>query len=68
MRAQWLYTALALALTATLALAGEIEWQRYAIPSTGTSVEMPVTIFTRDAGPPDGGTGRRFFTDDTVPI
>jgi hypothetical protein len=64
MRAQWLYTALALALTATLALAGEIEWQRYAIPSTGTSVEMPVTIFTRDAGPPDGGTGRRFFTDD----
>jgi hypothetical protein len=64
MRAQWLYTALALALTATLALAGEREWQRYAIPSTGTSVEMPVTIFTRDAGPPDGGTGRRFFTDD----
>src|SRR6185369_6578981 len=33
-----------------------------------TSVEMPVTIFTRDAGPPEGGTGRRFFTDDTVPI
>ena len=25
---------------------------------------MPVTIFTRDAGPPEGGTGRRFFTDD----
>ena len=22
------------------------------------------TIFTRDAGPPEGGTGRRFFTDD----
>jgi hypothetical protein len=45
MRAHWLYTALALALTATLALAGETEWRRYAIPSTGTSVEMPVTIF-----------------------
>ena len=64
MRAQWLSAALALALTATLALAGETEWRRYAIPSTGTSVEMPVTIFTRDAGPPEGGTGRRFFTDD----
>ena len=47
-----------------LAFAGETEWRRYAIPSTGTSVEMPVTIFTRDAGPPEGGTGRRFFTDD----
>lgn len=64
MHAHWLYTALTLVLTATLALAGETEWRRYAIPSTGTSVEMPVTIFTRDAGPPEGGTGRRFFTDD----
>jgi hypothetical protein len=64
MHAQWLYTPLALALTANLALAGETEWRRYAIPSTGTSVEMPVSIFTRDAGPPEGGTGRRFFSDD----
>ena len=64
MRAQCLSAAFALALAPTLALAVETEWRRYAIPSTGTSVEMPVTIFTRDAGPPDGGTGRRFFTDD----
>jgi hypothetical protein len=64
MHAQWLYTPLALALTANLALAGETEWRRYEIPSAGTSVEMPVTIFTRDAGPPEGGTGRRFFSDD----
>ena len=56
--------ALALAFIPALALAGETEWRRYAIPSTGTNVEMPVTIFTRDAGPPEGGTGRRFFTDD----
>ena len=47
-----------------LAFAGETEWQRYVIPSTGTSVEMPVSIFTSDAGPPEGGTGRRFFTED----
>ena len=59
-----LSAALALAFIPALALAGETEWRRYAIPSTGTNVEMPVTIFTRDAGPPEGGTGRRFFTDD----
>ena len=59
-----LSAALALAFIPALAFAGETEWRRYAIPSTGTSVEMPVTIFTRDAGPPEGGTGRRFFTDD----
>ncbi|WP_426528707.1 hypothetical protein [Bradyrhizobium sp. McL0615] len=47
------------------ALAGDTEWRRYVIPSTGTSVDMPVSIFTSDAGAPDGGgTGRRFFTED----
>src|SRR4029078_7347198 len=64
MRARRLSATFALAFIPALAFAGEAEWRRYAIPSTGTSVEMPVTIFTRDAGPPDGGTGRRFFTDD----
>ena len=46
------------------AFAGDTEWRRYVIPSTGTSVEMPVSIFTSDAGAPEGGTGRRFFTED----
>ena len=64
MRAHRLSVALALAFIPALAFAGDTEWRRYVIPSTGTSVEMPVTIFTRDAGPPEGGTGRRFFTDD----
>jgi hypothetical protein len=64
MRAQCLFAAFALALAPTLALAVETEWRRYAIPSTGASVEMPITIFTRDAGPPEGGKGRRFFTED----
>ena len=59
-----LSVAFALAFIPALAFAGDTECWRYAIPSTGTSVEMPVTIFTRDAGPPEGGTGRRFFTDD----
>ena len=47
-----------------LALAGETEWRRYTIPSTGTGVDMPVSIFTSDAGAPENGTGRRFFTED----
>ncbi|WP_291852660.1 hypothetical protein [Bradyrhizobium sp.] len=67
MRAR-LSAALVLSLTSALvpehALGGEMEWRRYVIPSTGTSVEMPVTLFNKDAGPPEGGTGRRFFTDD----
>jgi hypothetical protein len=54
--------ALTLILIPTLAYPGEPEWRRYAISSTGTSVEMPVSIFTQDAGPPEGGTGRRFFS------
>ena len=45
-------------------LAASIQWQRYVIPSTGTNVEIPVTIFSKDAELPDGGTGRRFYTDD----
>jgi len=40
------------------------EWQKYAIPSTGANVDIPVNIFTADAGLPEGGVGRRFFTKD----
>ena len=64
MRAQRPFAALIFAVVPVLASADDTEWQRYVIPSTGTSVEMPVTIFTSDAGPPEGGTGRRFFTED----
>ena len=51
-------------LAPALAFAGDTEWRRYTIPSTGTSVDMPISIFTSDAGAPEGGTGRRFFTED----
>lgn len=34
------------------------------MPTTGTNVEVPVTIFSKDAELPDGGTGRRFYTYD----
>jgi hypothetical protein len=46
------------------ASADKTEWRRYMIPSTGAKVDVPVSIFTEDAGPPEGGTGRRFFTKD----
>jgi hypothetical protein len=64
MRAHYLSAAFALVFIPALAYAGHTEWRRYVIPSIGTSVEMPVTIFTKDAGSPEGGTGRRFLTDD----
>ena len=66
MRAHPLAAALAIVGTfaPALAFAGDTEWRRYVIPSTGTSVDMPVSIFTSDAGVPEGGTGRRFFTED----
>ena len=40
------------------------EWRRYQIPGTGANVDIPVSIFTEDAGSPEGGIGRRFFTQD----
>ena len=59
------YVALvALSFVPTLAIAANTEWRQYVIASTGASVDMPVSIFTSDAGPPEGGTGRRFFTED----
>jgi hypothetical protein len=51
-------------IAAAPAIAADTEWRRYVIPSTGTSVEMPVSIFSSDAEVPDGGTGRKFFTED----
>jgi hypothetical protein len=47
------------------ASADSAEWRKYVIPGTGAKVDIPVSIFTEDAGPPDGGAaGRRFFTRD----
>jgi len=56
--------ALVLGLVPAAVLADSPEWRRFAIPSTGTNVEIPVTIFSKDTELPDGGTGRRFYTDD----
>ena len=47
-----------------LAFAANTEWRRYVIPNTGTSVDLPVSIFTSDVGLPEGGIGRKFSTED----
>jgi hypothetical protein len=64
MRTPHLLIASALIFAPAIADAGDTEWRRYVIPSTGASVDVPVSVFSRDAGPPEGGIGRRFFRDD----
>jgi hypothetical protein len=50
---------LVLCLLPAAAGAGTIEWRRYAISSTGASVDIPATIFSEDAEAPEGDIGRR---------
>ena len=37
------------------ASADKTKWRRYGISSTGAKVDIPVSIFTEDAGPPRAG-------------
>jgi len=39
-------------------------WQRYVVPQTGASVEIPTALFSDDAGEPENGPGHRFVTAD----
>jgi hypothetical protein len=64
MRARAVLLPLVLGLYSAMATAGATEWRRYVIPSTRASVDVPVTIFSDDAGAPEGGIGRRFVTKD----
>ena len=43
--------------------AGAANWSSYRIPETGTSVDIPASIFTEEAGRPDG-YGKQFQTRD----
>jgi hypothetical protein len=51
-------------LVPVIASADTAEWRRYVIPGTAANVDIPVSIFTEDAGPPESGSGRRFYTRD----
>lgn len=55
--------AVVIALSATLSIARADSWTTYRIPESGTSVEIPASIFTELAGKPDG-YGQQFRTSD----
>ena len=55
--------ALALAASVSTVSAQPVKWTRYTIPQTGTSMDFPSSIFTEEAGRPDG-YGQRFRTAD----
>jgi len=54
----------ALALTSQAASAEPERWRTYSIPETGTSVDVPVSIFTEQAGVPAHGYGERLKSAD----
>lgn len=54
---------LAVATSTTIASAEASRWTVYSISETGTSVDLPSSIFTEKAGTPDG-YGQRFKTSD----
>jgi hypothetical protein len=62
LRALVFIVALACASTSTVA-AEPVRWTTYTIPETGTTVDLPASIFTERVGWPDGH-GQRFQTAD----
>jgi hypothetical protein len=54
---------LAFAASTSLASAQSVGWIKYSIPETGTTVDIPASIFTERAGRPDG-YGQRLETSD----
>ena len=64
MRRRWILLGVALAVAPAAAGAQSVAWQRYVTPGQGASVEMPVSIFSEDAGPAKDGAGRRFLRSD----
>jgi len=54
----------AFALASQAASAETARWRTYSIPETGTSVDVPVSIFTEQAGVPLHGYGERLKSAD----
>jgi hypothetical protein len=54
----------ALTFCSTAVLSQDGSWSRYVVPTTGANVDIPSAIFSRDAGEPGPGYGRRFVTSD----
>jgi hypothetical protein len=64
MRIQYWLCASMLALSCVTAAAQPANWRRFVVPETGASVDIPLSIFTEDAGKPETGHGARFLTSD----
>jgi hypothetical protein len=65
MTLKMLYVAMVLSLVPYYAAAAPATaWKTYVIAETGAKVEIPISIFSDDAGKPDGGYGGRFLTSD----
>jgi hypothetical protein len=65
MTLQTLYIALVLAVAPFCAAAAQPNvWKTYVVAETGAEVEIPISIFSGDAGKPEGGRGQRFLTSD----
>jgi hypothetical protein len=56
--------AIALSFLPAVAGASDTDWRRYVLPKSGAAVEVPVTIFGKQAELPEGGLGWRFTTGD----
>ena len=64
MRVKWSIVACSLTFAPAVAAAQPISWQRFVVPETMASVDVPTTVFTEDAGKPETGYGRRFLPSD----
>lgn len=64
MKPKNLLIAIAVIVAPATALAQGQGWQRYVVPITGASVDIPTAIFTAEADKPETGYGRRFVTSD----
>jgi hypothetical protein len=64
MRMQTGLSALIFTLSFMAAAAQPANWRRYVVPETGASADIPLSIFTEDAGKPETGYGARFLTSD----
>jgi hypothetical protein len=54
----------ALAGSSQVVAAEPVRWETYTIPATGTSVDIPSSIFTEQGGQPPEGQGRQFRSAD----
>ncbi len=65
MNIRYLYAAALLtSLSATTALAQDSGWRRYVVPQSGAAVDIPLGVFSQDAGAAKPGFGRRRTTAD----